>query len=464
MGMAGVNYLVDILPWLYGGIGAYGSITGDRGGFLVGGLDAGVRAPLFERLSLEAGVFAGGGGGRSSLVGGGLMIRSHAGLLYDLGSFRLGAQYVMLEFPNGSIESDHFALIAEIPFTSLKTRSGAEKSGEQLLLEARGLSGKKPSIVRDFFGPCYAIYDPPSGVRNTDGITQTGQFSVVGFEYGRMQSDRTYLVIEASGAAGGDADGYAELLFGAGYRLPILEDWTIDGRLSLGSGGGGLVDTGGGALARASLGLSYAMTEQAAVKIAGGYIDAFRGDFRATLVDLSVTGSFDFLTFNGQQTPPGEVKAEELKKREWRYRASYQTYHSPERKQAGDDGPISLLGLKVDGFLNETSYLTGQALGAYTGGAGGYAVGLIGLGLRSPAFIGTGGRIFIELLAGASGGGGIDVEGGAIMQPMAGVSYDLGDWLSIEASAGTVAALGGGLHSAVYDAGIAYRFGTLNRK
>jgi hypothetical protein len=47
---------------------------------------------------------------------------------------------------------------------------------------------------------------------------------------------------------------------------------------------------------------------------------------------------------------------------------------------------------------------------------------------------------------------------------MAGVSYDLGDWLSIEASAGTVAALGGGLHSAVYDVGISYRFGTLSRK
>lgn len=50
------------------------------------------------------------------------------------------------------------------------------------------------------------------------------------------------------------------------------------------------------------------------------------------------------------------------------------------------------------------------------------------------------------------------------MQPMAGVDYDLGGWLSIEASAGSVTALSGGWHSAVYDVSIAYKFGTLNRK
>src|SRR3990167_5748101 len=78
-GLVGINYFAEITPLVYGGIGGYGSVTGTQGGLFVLGFAGGVHKEFFPHWWADAGLFVGGGGGRSSYVGGGLMLRPSLG-------------------------------------------------------------------------------------------------------------------------------------------------------------------------------------------------------------------------------------------------------------------------------------------------------------------------------------------------------------------------------------------------
>ena len=115
MGLVGVNYLLDFNEWFYGGVAGYGAASGERGGLFVLGFEAGVKHQLFSHFIGNAGIYAGGGGGRTSLVGGGLMLRPHAGIAYDFDYFQLGLDLSKVRFPDGAINSTQVALNLTIP-------------------------------------------------------------------------------------------------------------------------------------------------------------------------------------------------------------------------------------------------------------------------------------------------------------------------------------------------------------
>ena len=118
--------------------------------------------------------------------------------------------------------------------------------------------------------------------------------------------------------------------------------------------------------------------------------------------------------------------------------------------------------LKLNRFLGESVYLTGQAHSAYAGEAGGFSVGLVGLGYRTR---GSGRWQFgAELLGGAAGGGGIASSGGAIVQPMAYASCALSPSFALQLGVGRVKALHGELNSTVVDLTLGYAFGVASRR
>ena len=84
----------------------YGAATGRRGGFFTGGYTLGLEKKLIENWILDAGGYVGAGGGGSAAQGGGLMIRPHIGLKYNLNWSLLGLNYTYVDFPNGDISSD----------------------------------------------------------------------------------------------------------------------------------------------------------------------------------------------------------------------------------------------------------------------------------------------------------------------------------------------------------------------
>ena len=131
----------------------------------------------------------------------------------------------------------------------------------------------------------------------------------------------------------------------------------------------------------------------------------------------------------------------------------YTLYQQSARKFNTQKNPdVDLTVLKLDAYFSPQFYMSGQALGAFRGEAGGYAVGLLGPGFRLNQFLST------ELLFGVAGGGGIDVGSGKIIQPMINFEVKHTNIWSTELSAGYVKAYDGKLSAFVFNLGVAYRF------
>ena len=149
--------------------------------------------------------------------------------------------------------------------------------------------------------------------------------------------------------------------------------------------------------------------------------------------------------------------------RHWRVRGvwqSYQPYGDSHRKgqTVVDRRRVDLVGSKFDMMLSDQFYATGQALGAYDGDAGGYAVGEFGLGWRYP--LTTNWHANSDLMLGVGGGGGLDVGGGLLLQAMVGLEWSLNDHLGVIVSGGELMAKEGSLQAHVVDLALAYRFST----
>jgi hypothetical protein len=471
MSLAGLHYLIDFSPHLYAGAGGYGAVGGSHGGFFAGGLEAGIRQVLVQDLFAEAGIFVGAGGGGAAPQGGGLMLRPHAGLWYDLRSVRTGVQYAQIYFPNGKISCGQLALSLDIPFETLLVHYGYQGDLPMILDRASRITGKPVGFSRDYAGPFYQVYVPSAHVTNTDGETKTGTFGTIGIEFGRYYDRQSYGFIAAAGAMEGHSSGFAELFLGTGYqwRVYSFEDGGrgslfIDWRIAGGAAGGGRVDTGGGLVLKTSMGLRALFHSEFTAGVSGGYVRAPAGSFSAAAMTFDLTYLADFASFDRRAA--AATPADSLYLSSWQVGLAQQTYltHDPRVRKSPDNTPVSLMGFRLHRELSRSLFVTGQALAAYDGSAGGYAVGLLGLRLLSSPVLTQQIRLFLEASAGGAGGGGIPVGGGGVVQGMAGVMLDIGRSFSLEASYGKIRAIQGELDSSLFEVGMAYRFSTLCRK
>ena len=71
MGFSGIHYNLMLNEWAYAGVGIYGAISGERGGFFTLGINAGIKKYFSDKFYVDAGFHFGGGGGAAALDGGG---------------------------------------------------------------------------------------------------------------------------------------------------------------------------------------------------------------------------------------------------------------------------------------------------------------------------------------------------------------------------------------------------------
>ncbi|MCW8993763.1 MAG: hypothetical protein OQL07_11220 [Gammaproteobacteria bacterium] len=446
LGLAGVHYLVDVAPGWYFGPSGFGALYGERGGFFTGGFTAGTRRQVADNWFWDAGLFVGGGGGGAAPQGSGLMLRPHLGLGYDLGGWRLEGAVSHVRFPDGDIDSTQLSLGLARPFGVYY--GDAQDVGRRVAPAGlRGLSWRNSEWLAT-----WADYRPDDGVTTTGGGAMAS-LQRVGFEYRRYGDGGGYLFAETAGALGGDSDGFAELLAGAGYRLGLSERLSALGALSAGGAGGGQVDTEGGLVGKARLGLEYLLLPDLKLGLEAGRMES-AGSFAADFYGVNLGYRLGGLA----EGRPGLAWNEgDIYLARWRLLATQHTYLDAARKD-GTEQNLGLVGLKIERFFSRHAYLSGQAYGGWEGDAGGYAVGLIGAGAEwSPPGDGRLG-INLELAAGAAGGGGVDVGGGAIVQPTVGVSWRAGRNIGLRLEAGRVVAVDGELDSNLLGLGLVYEF------
>jgi hypothetical protein len=442
MGLVGTTYLLDIGRGFSAGPAAYGSISGRRGGLFTLGAELAWQRRLAGPLTLDLGVYAGGGGGGAAPVGGGLMLRPHADLLWDFGPWLAGLSFSQVRFANGDINSHQLGLVWSaktdfryVPRDLIGTRS-----------DAGGRSGIGFDRVQAVFG----AYKPRPGTKRSSGAAHTGKVGFVGVRMERAIDDHAYWGIEASGAASGGVAGYAEYLGTFGTETTLWPNvLTVGGRVALGMGGGGDVGVGGGLLMKAGLYGTVRLTRQLGLSLEGGMTRAPQGSFKALHAAASLNWILD--DPSDLTAPPRTTRTEWV--------GGVERYDAQRRD--GSRRVLQAVTLKANRFVTPHVYLTGQAHSAYGGGAGAYSVGLFGLGVQTPLW----GRLHAgaEALIGAAGGGGVDTQGGAITQPMAYLGVDVSPSLSLRVGAGQVKALrsGGGLRANVLDLTAAFTFGVV---
>ena len=449
MGLVGMNYLLHPTEYFYYGLGTYGAATGDRGGFFTGGFTTGLKLELLKDLYIDSGVFLGGGGGASADgQGGGLMFKAYSGLLVDFGTYSLGANYSYIKFPNGNIDSTQIGFIADMKFT---TTLAEDK------LDLDSLYQYNFSSDQDYLVATYQTYFPKSNTKTRAGVSRIENVGLVGVEYGIHVSPSFVAYFESAGAFKG-ANGYMEILTGVAYAKKLSQKTEIFTKASLGLGGGGKVDTGGGGISKASLMFSYSPTKRINTRIGGGYFHSLNGGFDAPFAEINFGINTNFLSAGAKKNT---IDYNSIYSQKFNMRFVNQTYLYSDTLTTNPTHTdnIQLTGVKLDWFLTDKLYVSGQALAAYAGEAGGYAAGMFGFGYVQP--IGLGFNAIAEVDIGAGAGGAINTGGGAILQPMAGVSYNFTKNVALSAMAGKIMAINGLLDANVLDIAIVYNFNKL---
>ncbi len=443
MAMLGVSYLFEVSPRLWIGPAVYGAVAGDRGGFYTGGVEASWRQPLFSQWSVETGLYAGGGGGSAAFVGGGLMLRPHLDLMWQSGPYRLGVSASRVVFPSGNVRSNQLGLVFAIEEDFLY--APAHLAGQTLKLSEN--MGAGFDRVLGFVG----AYKSPAGTTDKAGNPQ-GKLGYAGFRMEHDLSQSTFWGIEALGAGSGSQPGYAEFLGTGGVRYRLGDSpITLGARAALGMGGGGGVGSGGGPLVKAAAFAQAHFARDHSLMLEGGVAKAPDGQFKANFVSLMYAWDMDHAT----PTP----SFSKIVLNEWE--VSEQHYLHAARN-GGFDLDLDTIGLRLNRYLDDTVYLTGQAHTAYRGRAGGYSVGLFGIGART-AIHGPNTSLSGELLVGASGGGGVASGGGAIAQPMVYLRQSLSESLGLKVGVGRVKSFKGTLDSTVVDVSLSVAFGSAKK-
>lgn len=410
MGLVGGSVLFDVGGDWSAGPAVYGAATGRRGGLFVGGLEVQRRWPFAPRWSVVTGLYVGGGGGGVAPVGSGLMLRPAVSVLRDLSpSLQAGVSWSYVRFPSGDIQSQQVGAV----------------------LVWRGSFGHHP-------------LDRTSRSLDTNGTSGLGfdRIALTGGEYHlshrggwrialvgaraerRSRSGGLAWGLESAGAASGGAAGYMEILGTARTDTALLPavapSWRVGLRLAAGLAGGGAVPTGGGVIgkltATTELRPAPGWTVGAEFGTVQGVERTMRGRHAQLWVGMDLEPGFD-----GGPATQGQVS-----RMEW---AGTLQHHTHTRRHDGTVRTLGTVGLKLDRYVGPHLYVSGQAHSAYSGGAGAYAVGLVGLGVATSADARW--RVGTEVLAGAAGGGGMAMNGGALAQAVAWAGWrpaGLGEW------------------------------------
>jgi hypothetical protein len=445
MGLQGFSLLYDINSYLSIGGSAYGALTGQRGGFITLGLAADIDIPLADDLTLNTGVFVGGGGGRGgfTIQGGGLQVRTHLGLAYtleDFGALAVGASYQ--DFPNGSIHSFQPYLGLDYTFDTLMLDGWADVSHEKV---------EHDDGMPTEFAVAYRRYHVPSGVLNDELKPQYPRVDILGVEWRRFVAQNTFIKIETEGALGGDSHGFMQIMFGGGYALNITSSTKLKLSAAAGVAGGGKLSTAGGLLLSVDTSVQQMLGDDLFAELGVGYVIAPDGDFKAMSTQLYVGSYFEM--------PKSMATLGAYNQHKIRIRFVHQTYtpNDPKWRNHHADLNVQLIGFQNDYFIADNVYLTGQGITAYGGQGGNYMTGLIGAGLHYN-WAETDFYTDWEALVGAAGGGGLDVGGGLVWQSNINLGYELNESNFIAMSYGQMQAPKGNFKAHVFGASISYNF------
>lgn len=459
MGMLGLGIDHQLSSYFKLGVASYAAVRGERGGFITLGASVNVNYPLMRRLEFDSGLFAGAGGGHGGymLSGGGLMVRAHAGVNYEIGPCgTLGFGISLVDFPNGgSIHSTQPYVSYTLPFYAL-TEPGWPDTGTRRLSRD---DEKRLSPAMHEFALYVRNVIVASGAHTDSGRPQA-DFTLLGAEWRTYFGEYGFARLESAGAAGGQSAGYMHILAGAGIRYPLFGRLYALASVAAGGGGGGDVDTGGGFITDAALGLQYFVAKHAYIDVSGDYLRAPSARFEAKSIGVKL--GYQFGAFGKTDTTGNELSR--FDPHFFRVRLTSQTYLGTTDNWSSHsiDRNVDSLGVQFDYFTHPNWFASGQWLAAYGGNAGAYMAGFAGVGYH----LSLGKQFFTEIegLVGVAGGGGMATGGGLAAQANASLGYTFSEAAALMVTLGEVTAVNGQFRAPVAGVSLAFKGTAYSRR
>lgn len=455
MGLLGVHYQIPINNWLYGGIGMYAAITGDQGGLFTLGAEIGINKKLYNNFYFDANFHFGGGGGYRVLVNDGAFINSNIGIQYKQNNYNLGIQYSHLNFYSGEINSNSISFFVEFPsilrYADYK-KAQKEFRSDNLLTDEfwkQPVSKNVQQVRFDFFKP-FGNSKKDNANANAP-LTET--LYLLGFEYQKYTTENTFIFLHLDAIYKGLRAGFMDLFVGIGYHPYQSEKVKLFTKFGVGAAGGRVAPEGG-LMIYPSAGIDIKLTEKLGLSTHAGYYRAIAGDLEA----LTFGFGLKYHNFNGGTKGFTNFKTQGIT-----FGLQNQTYLDVVKT----DSPtidLQLIAFHVNYDLTKLLYLIGEAGFAYKGESGGYAHGLVGLGVKSPSFLNNKLRAHLEGMIGAAGGAGVDSGEGLVVRPTAGLSYQVTDVISLFSSVGKMKSINGSLATTNINMGVRFSLSTLSAK
>ncbi len=458
MGFSGVHYNLKFKDF-YTGLGIYGAVSGIRGGFFTLGINAGIQKQLTSHLFIDTGFHFGGGGGAAAPDGGGAFILPHASLGYQFNKFSVTGGYSYVNFfDNGDIKSDQFYVSVQIPISfDYSNYLHAEK--KYTTKDLKGSFWEKISNRISVMAHLNNL-SPMGDSVNSSGVTLNNKtIRLSGVEINSYLTKNWFWLFKTDGAYSGIPAGYMDVFLGGGYHFSMNKNRTnILAKFAIGAGGGGGVDSQGGALLYPDLSIEQKIYEDFYVSINKGFMLSPNQHFNASTLGF---GLKYYVHTEGSLAEHNTLNNTKFKGININIK---QDVYTNAKRVTNPTEDLYQISLQVDLFLKKHIYATGQTSFANFGNAGAYAEGILGVGIQSAPIISKKISLFTQFLAGAAGGGNISTGQGLIIKPSAGCYIHLTDELSLRAAVGYVKASGGELNSTAFNFGLSYRFSLLTAK
>lgn len=458
IGLAGIHYNLDLKGGLYGGLGMYGAVRGERGGFFTLGANLGYKSYLYEGLFLDTGIHFGGGGGAGAPDGGGASLLPHINLGYKFKKYALSAGYSYINFfDEGNIESHQFTIGLQVPiyfnYTSIDEAGKVFRASN-----LKETDWEKKSKRISFMMHLYNLFARGSS-QSIQGESLNGRtIHLAGLDVNSYFDDNWFAFARVDGAYDGIPAGYMNIFVGGGYHLGF--DWhrtNILTKFGVGAGGGGGVDSQGGALIYSDISIEQHIADNIYLAISKGLLMSPDSFFKTSTFGV---GLKYYTNINGvedlQTTAKIRFQGLEVVVKQDVYLDANRIINLAEN--------LSQIAMQLNYPLRKNVYLAGQTAFANFGNAGAYAEGTVGAGLQTSYVFDGRTNFFIQGLIGGAGGGDVATGEGLIIKPSAGLNYNLGNGLAFRGALGYVKSREGNLSSPMISLGLNYRFSFLSSR
>ena len=459
MGFTGIHYNLLFKNSFYTGLGIYGSVSGDRGGFFTLGVNAGIKKYFSNDFYIDTGFHFGGGGGAGAPDGGGAFILPHLNLGYNFKNFSINSGWSYVNFFDaGAIKGHQLNFGIEIPlnFEYANYKSAEKEISIDRLKESSWNQKPKRNSLMVHFNNLKVLSEAKA---TTGEILEGKTIKLAGFEFTSYINKNWFTFLKLDGAYDGIRAGYMDVILGGGYHLSMNKNSTnILAKFGIGAGGGGGVDTKGGFLLYPDISIEQQIFKDIYVSVNKGFLLTPNKDFSTSTFGLGIKY---YLERNGVKTnnnsfTQGKFKGVDVIVKQDIY------FNAKRMENPTED--LHQISVQVNLDLNKNIFVAGQTSFANFGNAGAYAEGLVGLGLKTASLFNNSTTFFTQFLGGAAGGGNISTGQGLILKPSLGLDYQLSNTLSLRTSGGYVKAKGGELSSPFINFGIKYNISLLKLK